>query len=148
MKLFQNVLEIKSKTGELHFRRFAFFETKYLSLYFHRIYLGDKDVFLHSHPWNFISIILKGGYIEENQKGLARKVFPVVSMMNRKGFHKIHSMLKSPTYSLFLAIGKKQPWYYLVNGEKIESTRFREIKNLPEYQYIFKNNKDQPKLDK
>lgn len=138
MKFLQEVLEIKSKAGELHFKRFAIFESKYLSLYFHRIYKADKDVYLHSHPWNFISLILKGSYVEGGEKQDSLKKFLTVSKMNRKGFHNIKEIKKCPVWSLFLAFGKKEPWYYLVNGEKIDSLKFREIKNLPEYQYLFK----------
>lgn len=57
--------EIKSKTGELHFRRYRLFWTPWFALYIHRIYKADEDPYPHSHPWNFISLILNGGYIEE-----------------------------------------------------------------------------------
>ena len=131
-------MEIRAKNGDLHFKRFAIFETKYLSLYFHRIYRADKDIYLHSHPWNFVSIILKGYYIEGTENGNNHKDFLTISKLNRSIFHNIRDIIKGPVWSLVLAYGKKQMWYYLVDGQKIEFTRFREIKHLPEYQYLFK----------
>lgn len=137
MKILKNSLEIIAKNGDVHFRRFAIFETKYMSLYFHRIYKGDKDIYLHSHPWNFLSVILKGSYIEGTEGKDRTKRFLTPSWGTRSKFHKIKEIMKGPVWSLFLTFGRKRIWYYLVNGEKIDFTRFREIKHLPEYSYLF-----------
>ena len=58
------VKEIKSKAGELHFRRWRFLETPWFGIYLHYIAKADEDKHPHDHPWSFVGIILWGGYEE------------------------------------------------------------------------------------
>lgn len=44
--------------------RYTIFTCKLFSIKIHKILISD-DACLHDHPWSFISIILKGGYVEE-----------------------------------------------------------------------------------
>lgn len=129
MKLFQKVKEIRSRKGDLHFERWAILETDVFAVYIHRIHIEDRDLHLHSHPWNFISWILKGSYDEENQSGINNKRFLSFSKADTNYVHKIKRITNGPVYSLFITYGKKKPWYYLVNSELIESETYRKIKN-------------------
>lgn len=129
MKLFQKVREIRSRAGVLHFERFAIFETSLLSLYVHRIYQADQDDHLHSHPWNFMTIVLWGVYMALGTAGRSRKGPLSFSSMTRKGFHKIDSILKGPVTTLFLAYGRRKQWYYLVDGMRVDSDTYRRIKH-------------------
>jgi hypothetical protein len=138
MKLFKLVKEIRSKLGVIHFRRYAIIETKWFGLYIHRIYKADADKHLHSHPWNFKSIILKGSYAEayngidifgEPQTYIRTREFLDYSSANTDYFHKILNIIKGPVTTLFFTYGVHREWYYLVNGEKIESTKYRIMKN-------------------
>ncbi len=47
----------------LHRRRIV--QTPWFGLYYHRIYRSDNDRDLHDHPWPFVALLLKGGYVEE-----------------------------------------------------------------------------------
>lgn len=49
---------------EPYLTRWTIFAWKHLHLYFHKFHRSDSDE-LHDHPWNFISIVLWRGYIEE-----------------------------------------------------------------------------------
>jgi hypothetical protein len=147
VRFFQKVKEIRSKEGELHFQRFALIETSRFSIYIHKIFKADQDLHLHSHPWNFKSIILRGSYIEESlavdEKGKTRsefntkKPFTASSMTKfgekdyfvNKCFHKIKCILKGPVYSLFFAYGKKERWNYFVNGYIWDFEYYRQFKN-------------------
>lgn len=44
--------------------RFFVIETKQLSVRFHHLLASDADRDLHDHPWDFVSLILEGSYIE------------------------------------------------------------------------------------
>lgn len=44
--------------------RYTFFETKNLQIALHIFHRSDAND-LHDHPWNFVSLILWRGYIEE-----------------------------------------------------------------------------------
>ena len=56
--------------------------SKTLRLYIHHFKNGDKDV-MHDHPWNFLSIILWGGYYEQNEQHYI-KWYPPGSILYRK----------------------------------------------------------------
>lgn len=132
------VKEIKSKSGDLHFQRFAILETPIFSIYIHRIFKEDKDLHLHSHPWNFVSMILKGSYTEkylntdifcESQVCERLKSAGTFSSGDRKFFHKIQSIVSGPVYSLFVTYGKRKTWYYKVGFGEIPSDEYFKIKH-------------------
>lgn len=126
------VKEIKSKTGELHFRRWKFFQIKNLfSIYIHKIYLPDYDEHVHNHPWNFVSIILDGGYVEIDHNGNpVSRWTGSISFKSRTSFHKITHVYKSPTKTLVITGPKiKIPWGYLVNDKFVDFKTYRKIKN-------------------
>src|SRR4051812_19276202 len=122
MKILKKVKEIRSKKGELHFERWALLETSLFSVYIHRIHKEDRDIHLHSHPWNFISWVLKGSYDEESVNNVIKtKRFLSFSKADKKYFHKIKQINNGPVYTLFITYGKHQPWYYLTETKPTES---------------------------
>lgn len=50
--------------GSLYMGRWALFESRWLSARVHYIATADDDRALHDHPWNFVSLVLQGGYVE------------------------------------------------------------------------------------
>lgn len=51
--------------GSLYMGRWRLFETRWISARLHYIASDDADRVLHDHPWNFMSLVLSGGYIEQ-----------------------------------------------------------------------------------
>lgn len=129
MVFFKKVKEIRSKDGVLHFERFAIFEIKnFASLYIHKIHESDKDPYLHTHPWNFISLILKGSYLEEvdTTESLILKTPGTISCAGRNFCHKIKEIIKGPVWTLFFVYGKNKLWYYSLG--KITNDEYRKRK--------------------
>ena len=136
MKLFTKVKTITSKAGKVHFERWAIFETKWLSLYLHRIHEPDQD-HLHSHPWKFVSLILKGSYEET----LSDSEGNVVESIKSPGkvtwfplhlFHKIAKVTKAPCWTLVLVRGgsfEGDKWHYLVDGWAVPFVDYRRLKS-------------------
>ena len=123
------ILEIKSKTGIVHFRRWELLKTPWFSVWIHGIYSADKDQYLHNHPWDYCSWVLKGSFIEKTDAG-ENKMTPG-SFVNRDGslFHKIQSVIESPVYTLFIATQPKRDWGYMVNGKFMQHEIYRKRKN-------------------
>jgi hypothetical protein len=122
--------EIRSQDGILHFRRWRLIETKYFRLYLHQIFESDKDKHLHNHPWNFLSIILCGGYVESLSAG--KKVFaPRFVFHKASTYHKITSLMLPgrPIVSLFFAFGKYREWGYETSEGHINSEEYRKRKH-------------------
>lgn len=143
--IFPLLLEIKSKTGVLHFRRWRIFSCKLFNIFIHEISKADLDLHLHNHPWNFASIILWGSYIEElkcNNKTALRTHKPFSFAYRTKNqFHKIKEILplfkilkisikSDKIYTLFFT-GKRRndDWGYSVNGIFIDNIEYRQMKN-------------------
>ncbi len=119
--------EIISQEGELHFRRWRILKTPIVSLYYHQIFKTDEDRHAHSHPWNFISLILSGGYWEQDQFGTMKKLLPGNLNYHRaEDFHRLS--LLEPTTSLVLTFGKPRSWGYYVNGDIIPNQQYRALK--------------------
>lgn len=131
MKIFETVKEIRSREGLLHFKRFAIIEIKnFFSIYIHRIYQHDKDPFLHTHPWNFFGIVLKGGYVEKTPEGLKEKSVGSIGFGDRTYLHKIHSLTtNSGAVTLFFVWGKNKDWYYKIGKDLIHNQNYRENKD-------------------
>ena len=134
MKIFSKVKELRSREGELHFTRFAILESRLFSIYIHRIYHGDKDPYLHTHPWNFFGVVLKGAYWEKywGRKGITSryKGFLSCGRGNREYLHQI-SAVEKPVTTLFITWGRKRPWSFLVDDQLVDSQEF--IKNKSKY---------------
>jgi len=125
------IKEIRSKEGELHFRRWRLLKTPWFEIYVHGIYMEDLDEHLHNHPWKIWTMIIWGGYFEELHTGRHRlRTFGYMSYVKISDFHKIKKMHKVPTYSLAI-VGKRtsSDWGYMVNGRFVDHLTYRENKN-------------------
>lgn len=96
--------------------RFTLLKLGSFHIRFHLIKTADESTFYHNHPFNYISIILKGGYRETyltpkaEVVELTHKRFDIIK---RSGgvFHRIEEIF-GPTTTLFITYGKK-PWCIL-----------------------------------
>ena len=139
------VKEIRSKDGELHFKRWRLISTPWFSIYIHGIYKEDEDLHLHDHPWNYTSLILRGYFTERSMsydviksddsewrnKRVSERVIGPFRLINRKAeqFHKILKLHSKAVYTLFFVGKRKREWGYDVNGKWIDHETYRKLKN-------------------
>src|SRR5688572_9771849 len=142
LDMFKLIKDIKSKAGIQHFKRWNILSTPWFRIYLHEISRADEDFHLHSHPWHFISLILKGGYSEkwiserESKHIMPYKMkYELIShhrwnILFRKAgdFHKIID-IKPSTKTLVFTFGKKRPWGFYVDGKVISNDEYRKMKN-------------------
>lgn len=57
------------KNGDLYLRRFMLFTSRFGNVYVHHIARGDDDPDPHDHPWDFMTLILRGGYRNDQYAG-------------------------------------------------------------------------------
>lgn len=62
IRLFER--EVIGPADAPYMRRLRIFECPWFRVYFHRILRSDVDRDFHDHPWNFVSLILKGAFLE------------------------------------------------------------------------------------
>lgn len=148
------IKHITNKQGLTHFKRWVILSTPWFAFYIHYIARKDDDDHPHSHPWNFRSWILSGGYDEmyiknngtrenpefEKAKLVTTNQFSSIRR-SKDDYHKI-SELHRPTWT-FVWTGKRYPdWGYLMDGEYVESTKYRNLKHLGKLKYYVFKNKD------
>lgn len=121
---FMQTLDILAKddSGDVYLHRLRILQTPFFAFYLHDLNLPDSDRDPHDHPWNFTSIILRGGYTEEvfdNQyeclEGAYRK--PRRNTWKRWSIHKMttekaHRILtvEPKTVSLVIVGRRKRDW--------------------------------------
>lgn len=141
------IKEIKSKEGEVHFRRWRILSTPWFSIYIHGIYKADEDLHLHDHPWDYVSIVLKGFFTEKtlnynfikDEKGISawrnasrnEDVIGPTRIIKRKAeqFHTIESLHGKSVYTLFFTGKRRREWGYDVDGKWIDHKTYRQLKN-------------------
>lgn len=129
--IFKKVKEIKSKEGVLHFRRWRILWTPWFTINFHGIYHHDEDEHLHSHPWNFISMVLKGSYTERLESGAKLRYPGNVEKRTKDVFHKILTLHSKAVYTLNVMWGAEEgSWGYKVDGKYIDHKTYRELKRI------------------
>lgn len=140
--IFKPVLEIRSKAGVLHFKRWALWQSKSFNIYIHHILKSDADKHPHEHPWSFVTIPLIGGYVHNvfhpigGAAHFRTYYFPCKEravpfcpiQMDPHMLHKVR--LLKPTWSLVLT-GRRvnDKWGYLVNGRIMDNEEYRKRKN-------------------
>lgn len=61
---------ITGPDGMPYLRRFRIFNNRFFGVFVHQILRSDIDRHCHDHPWNFVSVILKGKYREFNLRSV------------------------------------------------------------------------------
>lgn len=90
--------------------RFTLFKVGNLHVRFHLIKTADESTFYHNHPFNYISIILKGGYRETYLNSKAEPIEAIhnrFDIIKRKSgiYHRIEEIF-GPTTTFFISYSK------------------------------------------
>lgn len=73
---FMAKMTIPCENGLVYLVRWRLVQTPWFGVYLHDLLEPDSDRDPHDHPWNFISIVLRGGYLErfyEQRVGFQQK---------------------------------------------------------------------------
>lgn len=98
--------------------RLRIVQTPWCAIYLHRFDGPDPRPTLHDHPWNFTSVVLRGGYIERRLDPMTMEVNEshMVRRVNRvraRDSHSIMRLLRVPTWTLMLVGRRQRTWGYL-----------------------------------
>lgn len=129
--------------GELH--RWRLIETPLGGVMVHRHQGPDPGRVLHDHPWPFVSIVLRGGYVEEVAEARLAPLLAdiadthpapgryyglrewrrarTVHVMPLTHAHRIVALLRKPTWTLVLHGRRRRAWgFYPASGFIDEKT--------------------------
>lgn len=116
--------KIIQRDGQLYMTRWYIFDTPWFGVKLHKIVLSDHEC-VHDHPWDFISIILKGGYIEHVEKEVlgsqsvddsdvsikkSSKIYHPGSILFRKAEHRHRLEIHQPAWTLVITLKRRRKW--------------------------------------
>jgi hypothetical protein len=116
---FMDRFDVPQYDGDgLYLTRWRIIQTPWGGIYLHRMEGPDPRPTLHDHPWSFLSIVLRGGYIERRLDPMTMSVdeHHAVRRFNRMragDAHSIRSLLRVPTWTLLVVSARKRTWGYL-----------------------------------
>jgi hypothetical protein len=99
--------------------RWRLIQTPRFGIFLHRFDGPDPRTTLHDHPWNFVSVVLRGGYVErrllefhdcEVDESHRVRFF---NAKTTKDAHAITRLTRTPTWTLMLVGRRVREWGYL-----------------------------------
>lgn len=103
--------------SKTYLRRLRIIQTPWFGVMLHFIDGPDPRWTLHDHPWNFLSIVLRGEYVEQRMepgKPVFSRVVRRFNVMPRGTAHSI--VLVDPNTVTLVFTGRRQgPWGYITN---------------------------------
>lgn len=96
--------------------RLRIVQTPLCGVYLHKLCTPDPRDTLHNHPWSFLAIVLKGGYVEfvpGDSYATSRHIKHVNWKPLKKSYHWIAELDSSPTWTLVFVGRRKRVWGYL-----------------------------------
>ena len=94
---------------------------RWLNLYLHKFMRDDDDRALHDHPWWFVSILLRGSYVEWRERfsvapgvlstwiHASPRRFPSIAFRSAETRHRV-TLPAGPCWTLVLTGPKKRTW--------------------------------------
>lgn len=100
--------------------RYILFRCAAFGIFIHHLMRSDHDRALHDHPWPFISIVLKGGYLEVHDQTIDGSTFIQYhgrgSVLVRPAEWRHRFMLESPAWALVIVGRRARPWGFFTPG--------------------------------
>lgn len=89
--------------GEVYMTLYPLLRTPWFALILRRIDLPDTTGILHTHGFDFWSLILRGGYVEMRERGPVRKYKRgSINKIKANEGHRIMRLERTPTWTLAL----------------------------------------------
>ena len=73
------------------------------NIFIHEMLNNDHGDGVHNHPYPFITIILKGGYLETLEKGVFLRKKGYIGLRSANALHRIDLNIREKTLTLFIA---------------------------------------------
>ena len=89
----------------------------------HKICRSDLPI-LHDHPWPYMVIILKGGYIEHTLYDRFFRGAGHIRVREAESYHWLEVVDNIPTWSLFFMGKRKRDWGFLREDEWMEAEEY------------------------
>ncbi|HXI82093.1 MAG TPA: hypothetical protein VNM34_14900 [Verrucomicrobiae bacterium] len=114
--------------------RWRLLQTPWFGVYLHAIREPDRDRHMHDHPWSFVSVVLRGGYLEERPDGrTGRRRAGSVCLRRAEDLHRVALLARRPTWTLVLAGWRRRSWGFDVDGLWVGHREYFASRYLPRF---------------
>jgi hypothetical protein len=96
-----------------YLRRLRVVQTPWFGVYLHKFDGPDSRPTLHDHPWNFVSIVLRGGYVERRAYDGRDHHVRRLNVKRGEGLHWIDRLTRTPSWTLMLVGRRRREWGYV-----------------------------------
>jgi hypothetical protein len=97
---------------ETYLTRWRIIQTPLFAIYLHRFDGPDSRATLHDHPWNFVSIVLRGGYCERRRYDGPLVRIDRLNVKRAEDTHYIEHLHRTPSWTLMLVGRRRREWGY------------------------------------
>lgn len=101
---------------DIYLTRWRIIQTPWGGIFLHAIRRPDGDRALHDHPWSFISLVLKGGYVEILPDRVVSRLQGSITRRRAEDQHRISILREHPTWTLLLVGPRRRDWGFYVDG--------------------------------
>lgn len=114
MKLIDRIFKLEEINGKnrcpTYLYRWTFLQTRWFGVYLHHFVGDDWSLDMHDHPKRFISIGLKGRYLEETPNGTTPYVAPWVRTFPAHHIHRLRMIGSSDCWTLVIVLRAVRQW--------------------------------------
>ena len=127
--------------GDVYLSRLMLVRTRLFGIYFHVIRRPDWSRCQHDHPWPFITIILRGGYVEKVGEHHFFRHPGYVGFRPRSFEHSITHLLTERSCSLVLRGPNRETWGFRTPDGKIPWLQYMRLPNALRVMWCGENGK-------
>lgn len=99
-------------------------KTPWVLLRLHKIMRGDARDHFHDHPFDFVSLILKGGYVEHRPDTYPRWCFPGDIIRRRATDLHYLDLIDGPTWTFVIASPEYRRWGFRTENGWIDNSEY------------------------
>lgn len=114
---------IQRNDGAPYLIRYYILRTPWFRIRLHNILLSDYDC-LHDHPWNFISLILWGGYGEMFNDEEKPREHSMGKVLFRKAEDKHRLIVNKPAWTLVFMLKRRREWGFFTKKGWVEFWKY------------------------
>jgi hypothetical protein len=106
-------------------RRYVVPRNNYLNVYLHKFVRSDYDEALHDHPWWFISMILKGQYVEHQLAGkMSHRQAGSIAFRKATTMHRVELFYQDNQWKLGEGYTPVPVWTLVITGRRVREWGF------------------------
>lgn len=102
---------------ETYLTRWRLVQVPWFGIYLHAIRKPDGSRDLHDHPWSFLSLVLRGGYVEERNGWMTERRAGSLALRRTSDVHRVQTLTRTPTWTLLLVGPRTHEWGFYVDGK-------------------------------